>query len=114
MTAGLEGMMLINLTFPGFTLNLLWSIPVGLSFYVVLLVMRFALRDVTLWVRRGGGMNKEALGLLYLPMLLIALYILIDITVAIYDPVVLHQAAGVFALLLIRLAILRLGGPKRN
>lgn len=114
MMAALEGMMLINLTFPGFALNLLWSIPVGLTGYAILRVGRLALKDAVAWFEKGGGANREAFGFLYLAMLSIGLYILIDITVAIYDPIVLYQAAGIVGLLLLRLALLTLDKAKRK
>ena len=107
------GELLINLTFPGFTLNLLWSIPIALTAHLIIIVTGYAVRDVRIWIMTKGRMRREAIGLLYLFLLLSGLYILIDITVSIFDPVVLYQSIAILGLLILRSLIKGLNRPGR-
>lgn len=97
--------LLTNLTFPGFAPNLLWSIPIGVTSYLMLFLLTLSVRDMRSWIRGRGASNREAIGFLYFPILVLGLYALLDVTLSIYDPVVAYQAGGIACLLVVRKAV---------
>ncbi len=101
MSEALEGVILFNLTFPRFAPNFLWSVPIGLVAYMILMLLKHVLKDIWAFIKNMNTSRQEALGFLYAILLLFSLYLLLEITIAAYEPVVLYQSGGVLAALLL-------------